>query len=184
MANNLAYRPDYESSENFYSLEQRFSFQIDENQRPWVMTVKPEPRTVELDTGLRADIRLTMPLTPYSKIPAKLANLVETIKSFEALQANWDSYSARPLDDRAVRAAMELIVDAERTCCAPDNVVPLSSGGLGLRWATNNVQLEIDVDPNKTCSAVFDTAGGELDLPRGSSLSKAVEFIARYRRSR
>jgi hypothetical protein len=184
MATNLAYQPDYESSENFHSLEQRFTFQIDENQRPWVMTVKPEPRTVELDTGLRADIRLTMPLTPYSKIPAKLASLVETIKSFEALQANWDSYAARPLDDRAVRAAMELIVDAERTCCAPDKVVPLSSGGVGLRWANENVELEIDIDPDKTCSAFFEAAGDELDLPRGSSLSKAVELIARYRRLR
>jgi hypothetical protein len=184
MATNLAYQPDYESSENFYSAEQRFTFQIDENQRPWVMTVKPEPRTVELDTGLRADIRLTMPLTPYSKIPAKLARLVETIKSFEALQTNWDSYTARPLDDRAVRAAMELIVDAERTCCAPDDVVPLSSGGLGLRWAGENVELEIDIDPNRTCSALFEAGGEELDLPRGSSLSKAVDFIARYRRSR
>jgi hypothetical protein len=184
MATNLAYQPDYDTSENYNLGEQRFTFQIDESQRPWVMTIKPEPRTVELDTGLRADIRLTMPLTPYSKIPARLASLVETIKSFEALDANWDSYAARPLDDRAVRAAMELIVDAERTCCAPDNLVPLSSGGLGLRWTSENVELEIDIDPDKTCSAVFEGVGEELDLPRGSSLSKAVDFIARYRRSR
>lgn len=184
MATNLAYQPDYDTSENFNSQEQRFTFQVDENQRPWVMTIKPEPRTVELDTGLRADIRLTMPLTPYSKIPAKLAHLVEAIKSFEALEANWDSYAARPLDDRAVRAAMELIVDAERTCCAPDSLVPLSSGGLGLRWASDNVELEIDIDPNKTCSAIFESGGEELDLPRGSPLSKAVDFIARYRRAR
>ena len=184
MANNLAYQPDYETSEGFHPTEQHFTFQIHENQRPWVMTIKPEPRTVELDTGLRADIRLTMALTPYSKIPVKLARLVESIKSFETLQANWDSYAARPLDDRAVRAAMELIVDSERTCCAPDNLVPLSSGGLGLRWATGTSELEIDIDPNKTCSAVFDTGEEEYDLPRGSSLSKAVDFIARYRRSR
>lgn len=184
MATNLAYQPDYDSSENHYQLEQRFTFQIQENQRPWVMTIKPEPRTVELDTGLRADIRLTMPLTPYSKVPAKLARLVEAIKSFESLQANWDSYSARPLDDRAVRAAMELIVDSERTCCAPDNLIPLSSGGLGLRWTSENLELEIDIDPDKTCSAVFESDCEELDLPRGSSLSKAVDFIARYRRSR
>lgn len=182
MASNLAYKPDYDFSDNMG--EQSFTFQIDENQRPWVMTVKPEPRTVEIDTGLRADVRLTMPLTQYSQIPAKLAHLVETIKSFEGLGANWDSYAARPLDDRAVRAAMELIVDAEKTCCAPDNLVPLSSGGLGLRWASENVELEIDIDPNKTCSAVFESGAEEVDLPRGSSLSKAVDLIARYRRSR
>jgi len=184
MATNLAYQPDYESSENHYQIEERFSFQVEENQRPWVMTIKPEPRTVELDTGLRADIRLTMPLTQYSRIPAKLAQLVERIKSFEGLTANWDSYGARPLDDRAVRATMEIIVDAERTCCSPDALVPLSSGGLGLRWASGNAELEIDIDPDKTCSAVFDTGEEEHDLPRGSSLSKAVDFIARYRRSR
>lgn len=184
MATNHAYQPDYDSSENHYQPEQRFTFQIEENQRPWVMTIKPEPQTVELDTGLRADIRLTMPLTPYSKIPTKLALLVERIKSFEALGADWDSYAARPLDDRAVRAAMELIVDAERTCCAPDALVPLSSGGIGLRWTRGNVELEIDIDPNRTCSAFFDTGEEEYDLPRGSSLSKAVDFIARYRRSR
>lgn len=184
MATNLAYQPDYDMTENNNQTEQRFTFQIEENQRPWVMTVKPEPRMVEFDTGLRADIRLTMPLNQYSKIPTKLARLVESIKTFEVLQADWDSYAGRPLDDRAVRAAVELIVEAERTCCAPDTLVPLSSGGLGLRWASENVELEIDIDPDKTCSAVFEGGEEDLDLPRGSSLSKAVDLIARYRRAR
>jgi hypothetical protein len=184
MATNLAYQPDYDMMESSNLTEQRFTFQIDENQRPWVMTIKPEPRTVELDTGLRADIRLTMPLTQYSKIPAKLAGLVENIKTFEALPANWDSYEGRPLDDRAVRAAMELIVEAERTCCAPDALVPLSSGGLGLRWESGGVELEVDVDPDKTCSAMLEMGEEEHDLPRGSSLSKAMDLISRYRRAR
>lgn len=184
MATNLAYQPDYDAAEETKQLEQRFTFQVAENQRPWVMTVKPEPRTVELDTGLRADIRLTMPLTAYSKIPSKLALLVESIKGFETLPSNWDSYAARPLDDRAVRAAMEIILDAERTCCAPDRLVPLSSGGLGLRWTSDNSELEVDVDPDRTCSAVLEIAEQEFELARGSSLSKVTDFIARYRRSR
>lgn len=184
MANNLAYVPDYVTSDNPLHLDQRVAFQVGDNQRPWVMTIRPEPRTVEFDTGLRADVRLTMPLTRDSKIPAQLARLVESIKTFETLQADWDSYAARPLDDRAVRAGMAMIVDAERTCCAPDHLVPLSSGGLGLRWATKNIELEIDIDPSKTCSAYLDTGEEEHDLPRGSPLSKALNLIALYRRSR
>jgi len=148
------------------------------------MTIKPEPRAVEIDTGLRADIRLTMPLTQYSKIPEKLARLVESIKAFEGLPPNWDSYAGRPLDDRAVRSAMELIIEVERTCCAPDTLVPLSSGGVGLRWAGENLDLEIDIDPDKTCSATLDIGEEEHELPRGSSLTKAMDLVARYRRAR
>jgi len=184
MATNLAYQPDYDHADNFDLTEKRFTFQSDESRRPWVMTIKPEPRMVQIDTGLRADIRLTMPLSQYSKIPQKLARLVESIKMFEALPANWDSYAGLPLDDRAARAAMELIIEAERTCCAPDTLVPLSSGGLGLRWSGENVELEIDIDPDKTCSAVLAIGEEEHDLPRGSSLSKAMDLIARYRRAR
>ena len=47
---NLAYQPDYDTSVISMG-EHRFTFKIDENQRPWIMTVKPEPRTVELDTA-------------------------------------------------------------------------------------------------------------------------------------
>jgi hypothetical protein len=184
MATNLAYTPDYDTALTSYPAEQRFTLQVSENQRPWVMTVTPERQMVVLDTGLRADVRLTLPLSNQSKLPPRVAFLVERIKVLEALPANWDSYAANPLDDRAVRAAMSLIIDAERTCCSPDNLVPLSSGGLGLRWQSDGVELEIDIDPDKTCSATLESGKDEFDLPRGSSLSKAMDLIARFRRLR
>ena len=184
MATNLAYKPDYDTSASVPVGEQRMTIQVSENKRPWVMTIKPELRVVELDTGLRADIRLTLPVSKDSKLPTRVGLLVEKIKELEGLPVGWDSYMAHPLDDRAVRAAMTLIIEAEKTCCSPDTLLPLSSGGLGLRWRTGDVELEIDIDPDKTCSAVFEAGEEEADLPRGSSLSKAMDFIVRYRRAR
>jgi hypothetical protein len=184
MATNLAYRPDYESPDAVPFTERRLTVQVSENKRPWIMTVKPDPLMFELDTGLRADVRLTLPVSKDSKLPLPVLMLVERIKELELLTANWDSYAANPLDDRAVRAAMSLIVEAEKTGCSPDHLVPLSSGGLGLRWKSGSIELEVDIDPDKTCSAFFETQDNEADLARGSSLSKAMELIARFRRSR
>ena len=41
-----------------------------------------------------------------------------------------------------------------------------------MRWASKNVELEIDIDPNKTCSAVFEYESEELDLPRAHRFQK------------
>ena len=183
MATNLAYKNVFDTSRPSQTPE-RLVIQVSENKKPWVMTVKPDPGLIEIDTGLRADIRLTLPLSAGSKVPDKVAFLVESIKEFEGLRHDWDTYGANALDDRAVQGAMSLIIEAERTCCSPNEIVPLSSGGLGLRWSYDGVELEVDIDPDKTCSAYFEAGGDETELPRGSSLSKAMELVARFRRSR
>jgi hypothetical protein len=46
------------------------------------------------------------------------------------------------------------------------------------------LDLEIDIDPDKTCSATLDIGEEEHELPRGSSLTKAMDLVARYRRAR
>jgi len=183
MATNLAYKPDYDIT-NAVLPSERLTFQASENSHPWVMTVKPEPLMFEFDTGLRADIRLTLPVSKSSIFPQHIFDLVERIKALEDLPLNWDSYGALPIDDRAVRATMNLIIEAEKTCCSPDRVVPLASGGLGLRWRSADVELEVDVDTDKSCSAILETGEDEFDLPRGSSLSRAMDLVARYRRLR
>src|SRR4051794_35359282 len=109
---------------------------VDEITQPRVVTNVPPPAVYMIETGLRAGIKLRFTPDKRGEFPFAVAQAVEEVRKLERLPRGWDSYDAAPLDDRAVVAAFELIIHAESRCDAPMGLVPLSNGGIGLRWVS------------------------------------------------
>lgn len=77
--------------------------------------------------------------------PVQVANVLDQIAEFAALPLGWDSYNGRATAQSAVRPALQLIFEADRNKCQHPRAVPLSGGGIGLRWRTERYDLEIDI---------------------------------------
>jgi hypothetical protein len=155
---------------------------VEESIQPRVVTNIPPATARMISTGLRAGIKLEFIPDKRDELPAVVAKAIEDVRSLERLPRNWDSYGAAPLDDNAVVAAFELVVYAENRCDCPMQIVPLSNGGLGLRWTNDQSELEIDVDPSGVCEALFTcpAIGDPIELPAGSTLADAKELISRH----
>src|SRR5687767_11551217 len=86
---------------------------VEESTRPRIVTSFPSPPVYQVDTGLRAGIKLSFTPDARDEFPSGVAAAISEILKFERLPAGWDSYGAQPLSDGAVVAAFELIVWAE-----------------------------------------------------------------------
>lgn len=177
----LAYSPQPQPNEVTHAM-----LLVEETTRPRIVTSFPAPPVYQVPTGLRAGIKLNFTPDARWEFPPLVAAAITEILKFEKLPAGWDSYGAAPLDDNAVVAAFELIVHAESICDCPMGIMPLSNGGLGLRWTGEQVELEIDVDPGGACEAYLDGAAvaEPVELPAGSTLADAKELISRHAKLR
>lgn len=155
---------------------------VEETTRPRVVTNIPSLPVYTVETGLRAGIKLKFKPDRRGEFPPAVVKAIEELRQLERLPRGWDSYDAAPLDDHAIVAAFELIIYADTRCDAPMRIVPLSNGGLGLRWVSEDAELEIDVDPDGTCEATLEGAAIEdpVELVAGSTLADAKELISRH----
>lgn len=154
---------------------------VEESTRYRIVTSVPPTPVYEVQTGLRAGVRLKFRPDKRNEFPPLVASAISQIREFEKLPEGWDSYGATPLNDDAVLTAFELIVHAESICDCPMQLVPLSNGGLGLRWTSPNSELQIDVDPDGTCEAFLDgPIDATVELPSGSTIADAMGLISRH----
>jgi hypothetical protein len=155
---------------------------VEESIHPRVVTNIPPPSVRLIDTGLRAGIKLEFTPDKRDELPALVARAIEDVRALERLPRGWDSYGAAPLADDAVVAAFELIIHADSRCDCPMRIVPLPTGGLGLRWTSDDSELEIDVEPDSTCEATLEgnAIGEPIELPAGATLADAKGLISRH----
>jgi hypothetical protein len=106
-----------------------------------------------VDLGLKSGAKIVW-TSDRRDFPAGVQRLVNKIREFEGLQANWDSYGAIPHDSRSQNTALDLIFYSNRRSTCPD-VVPLQNGGIGLRWTNDGRELEVDVSANGTCEILL-----------------------------
>jgi hypothetical protein len=114
------------------------------------------------------------------------AELAERLQQLAALEENWDSYGARPLDPAALRTAQEIIEQALTWPAPAPRIFPVPDGGIQLEWRAGPVELELEIEPTGSAVFVCDDAAadqeidGELpaDEPR---FSLAVQRLIAYR---
>lgn len=106
-----------------------------------------------VDLGLKSEAKISW-TSDGRDFPTEVQQLVNKIRGFENLQPNWDSYGAMPHDFRSQKTSLELIFYANRRCSFP-SIVPLQNGGIGLRWASEGRELEVDVRPDGLCDILF-----------------------------
>lgn len=110
---------------------------------------------------------------------------VEALQEALTYEPGWDSYQARPIDRRAIRPALDLILRGSRRCFVP-RVAPTAEGGFELHWlADADDELQITVAPNGEVSSTwFRIVDGEESDEEGQGLTRACEMIERFCSSR
>jgi hypothetical protein len=111
------------------------------------------------------------PSIPEWAIPA-----VESAVHLLALQQDWDSYGAPPVDPNAIERGIELLGRVMSSDSLAPTFVPTSSGGCQLEWHTPSRDLEIEISADaKLASVYFD------DRIRGAkgegALSEYLEIV-------
>ncbi len=137
---------------------------------------KSEP----VDVGLKSGIKIEWTMGG-GEFPGPVQKIIDTLRSYEALPENWDSYGSKIHDFRSQFSTMELVMAGYARCQIP-TLVPLPDGGVGLRWAANQVELEIDVLPEGQCLALFsdEQADEEVEISEPSSVNEIIQLVERF----
>jgi len=69
------------------------------------------------------------------------------MESLLGLQPNWDSYNACGLKTLAIETALGILERVMGPSTPPPTVVPTVEGGIQLEWHQNNIDLEVEVNP-------------------------------------
>jgi len=104
-----------------------------------------------LDKYYSLGLTSTMPKSP--KVKSSLTSLMKSrIQQLERLPNAWDSYSARPIDTRAIAAAKSLLIrissDLAPELISDVFIAPCSDGGIQLEWELNSKELIIKITPD------------------------------------
>ncbi|MFO6447829.1 hypothetical protein ACLBKU_11845 [Erythrobacter sp. NE805] len=138
--------------------------------RSWEQSAAPFPaqRYMQADMALRAIPRgkIVEQIEPKTfnvlgveivwipdgrEFPPAILSAINSLYEFAELEQNWDSYSGRPLDVSVVAPTLKLLFASHRRGEKCSRLVPLPSGGVGLRWSSGNRSIEVDLYPGGRC---------------------------------
>jgi hypothetical protein len=87
--------------------------------------------------------------------PAWMWRALTALQRILALENDWDSYGARPIQARAAVTALRVLVLIMQDTSLAPTVVPTSPGGIQLEWHGTGTDLEINVSPDGEAWASF-----------------------------
>jgi hypothetical protein len=100
---------------------------------------RPTPTPVTLDIlGVKVE------WTPDKVFPPAVLDVISQLFAMNGLEDGWDSYGAKAMDTSLVETILGLVFAGHQRGVCP-HVVPLSSGGIGLRWRTLGKEVDIDI---------------------------------------
>ena len=112
--------------------------------------------------------------------PKELLERLISLMQISDLEAGWNSYGGQPLNNSVIRPVLQMLFAAQGRCQLP-NLVPLSDGGVGMRWSVPGHDLEIDVAEHGIEGAFYDLENGaETELPVGANVDDAVQLFEQF----
>jgi len=97
-----------------------------------------------------------------NQTPRCFLKSVEEIVNLLALSPGWNSYSAKPIGQQSVVAAIKLLAEFLELESPSPVVVPTVQGGIQLEWHTKGINLEVYVDsPGKISFFAEEIRSGE-----------------------
>ncbi len=88
--------------------------------------------------------------------PASILSAITSLYEFADLDANWDSHGGKALNLSVVAPTLRLLFACHHKGITCTRVVPLPSGGVGLRWSLGSKEIEVDIYPGIRCDVVVD----------------------------
>lgn len=134
---------------------------------------KPEPKEFEF-------LGEKISWTPDGReFPAPVLDVLTQIEAFASLPNGWDSYNGVPTKHPAVRPALELIFATHRRC-HPARAVPLSGGGIGLRWTSQTYDFEADIWSANEVEASLTNRQTEQVEDSGADLASMTPLLDQF----
>ena len=94
--------------------------------------------------------------------PPSFLKSVKDVADLLGLPAGWNSYSAKPIEPRNVKRAIELLAELLGPETPPPIVVPTVGGGIQLEWHNNGIDIEVYIDsPYDVCFFAEKLESGE-----------------------
>ena len=123
----------------------------------------------------RREITLTVSATLHNQ-PWFHATLSQLAK-FLSLGHDWDGYGAKATHESAVKRAVAVL----NTVCpaGPEPwVVPTSDGGVQIEWASNGLEIEIEISPTGPAQIlIVEPSGEESEMPAFSNSTEIWEQL-------
>jgi hypothetical protein len=113
--------------------------------------------------------------------PEWLSRTEEAIESLLTLPENWDSYDARVIEVRAVRAAIELLRSIVQLDTPQPIIVPTNRGGIQIEWHTRGIDLEIETTADREVRVLYENPqeNAEEEFELGSDLKPLTDLTAK-----
>lgn len=80
-----------------------------------------------------------------SETSAWVADAQERLEQLVNLAPNWDSYGARPVNERVASITLNLLHGLMRDTTPLPSIVPTNTGRVQLEWHTRGIDLEVEV---------------------------------------
>lgn len=109
--------------------------------------------------------------------PPTVLEAIKQLYAIYGLEDGWDSYGGKKLDLAVVEPTLKLIFAGhQRGYC--HRLIPLSDGGVGLRWEANGKEIEIDVSVGGAFEiTVEDLASGDISEPRAGNPAEVHRIL-------
>jgi len=114
------------------------------------------------------------------------AAVATRFEELAALNFDWDTYGAKPIDLDALREAQAFVEQLLQQPIPVPSIFPVPDGGMQLEWSAGALELELEFEPGAAV-AVFvcddHAAGQQIDgeLPRDAGLFRiALERLAAH----
>lgn len=97
------------------------------------------------------------------EFPPKIFAAIERLYKINELVEGWDSYGGKALDRSVVAPVLKFLFLGHHRGVPCQRLVPLSNGGIGMRWETPEKEVDLDIQPDGNFEfTVEDVASGEI----------------------
>jgi hypothetical protein len=117
----------------------------------------------------------------HSSLALRVFSLERQVEAFRALQPDWDTYGALPIQEVAIRQARRLLhlLSMQLTGARPlsIHVFPMRDGGVQIEIDGDEMEMEVEVHPDGTEDYLVFNPEGQL-LPTRNTLTSALRQFA------
>ena len=119
----------------------------------------------------------------WQELPNWLTDVIQGMNRVAALNPNWDSYGARPVNQRTLEYAFEVIMkfQGENPTLRVPQIGATVTGGVEFEWHGGGRDLEIQIEAPYRISAFFEDEHTSEDWegPVGPELAEIQEYLGR-----
>jgi len=144
--------------------------------------VMPYEKSIPLRWAViqRPGLDLWVEIHTIAPVPQWFTDAASSVTNLLRLPFGWDSYSAKPIDPRSAKAALDFLASLIGKQVQAPQIVPTVSGGIQLEWHQNGIDLEIEISASGSEKVYFEDRQAQTDWEEEGPLAmvKAEQIIS------